>query len=31
MSRPTFIDLNPDDYNQGFRYCPFMAKYGGIE
>ena len=26
MARPTFIDLNPDKYNQGLCYCLFMVK-----
>ena len=25
MTRPTLIDLNPDEYNQGLRYYPFMV------
>ena len=25
MNRPTFFDLNSDEYNQGFRYYPFMV------
>ena len=25
MAGPTFIDLNPNEYNQGFRYYPFMV------
>ena len=24
MTRPTLIDLNHDEYNQGLRYYPFM-------
>ena len=24
MTRPTLIDLNPDECNQGFRYYQFM-------
>ena len=24
MTRPTFIKLNPDEYNQGLRYYPLM-------
>ena len=23
MTRPTLIDLNPNEYNQGMRYYPF--------
>ena len=26
MARPTFIDLNPDEYNQGLFYYQFMVK-----
>ena len=26
MTRPTLIDLNPDEYNQALRYYPFMVK-----
>ena len=25
MTRPTLIDLNPDENNQGLRYYPFMV------
>ena len=25
MARPTLIDLNPDEYNQGLRCYPFMV------
>ena len=25
MSRPTLIDLNPDEYNQGLCYYPFIV------
>ena len=25
MNRPTLIDLNPDEYNQGFCYYPFIV------
>ena len=25
MTRPILIDLNPDKYNQGLRYYPFMV------
>ena len=25
MTRPTLIDFNPDEYNQGLRYYPFMV------
>ena len=24
-ARPTLTDLNPDKYNQGLRYSPFMV------
>ena len=26
MARPISIDVNPDEYNQGLSYYPFMAK-----
>ena len=25
MTRPTLIDLNPDENNQGLHYYPFMV------
>ena len=25
MTRPTIIGLNPDEYNEGLRYYPFMV------
>ena len=25
MTRPTLIDFNPDEYNQGLHYYPFMV------
>ena len=25
MSRPTLVDLNPDEHNQGSSYYPFMV------
>ena len=25
MTRPTLIDLNPDEYNEALRYYPFMV------
>ena len=31
MTRPTFIDLNPNEYNQGMRYCPFMVNLDLME
>ena len=27
MARPTLIDSNPNEYNQGFRYFPFMVSF----
>ena len=27
MTRQTLIDLNPDEYNQGWRYYPFMVNF----
>ena len=26
MTQPTFINLHPNEYSQGFHYYPFMVK-----
>ena len=29
MTRSTFFDFNPDEYNQGLHYYPFMVNLDG--
>ena len=30
MIRPTLIGLNPDEYNHGLHYCPFIITLDGF-
>ena len=30
MTRLTLVDLDPDEYNQGFCYYPFIVKLDGM-